>query len=266
MSRQVQIALVAALEREVAGIVRGWQWEKITVADTARKLYYSENAVLICAGTGAARANIAAKKLLQQYHPKLLISIGFAGSCVRQLSPGDVVVPSRVVESATNREFATICGQGTLVTLDRVAGARLKQTTATRYDAQVVDMEAAGVASAAAGAVELTGTKCDFAAIKVISDGAGEEMDFLAEFITPEGFATARFVAYIALRPALWKKVKQLQQNSQRAAAALEVAVGEAVTDWTGFASRHTPAKENIAAQNGDKKNQELAPGTAAKQ
>ncbi len=243
MSHPIQIALVAALEREVAGIVRGWQSEKITVADAVCKVYYTDKAVLICAGTGAARANIAAKKLLQLYQPKLLISMGFAGSCVRRFSPGDVVVPSRVLETVTNREFATICGEGTLVTLDRVAGARLKQTTATRYDAQVVDMEAAGAASAAAGAVELTGAKCDFAAIKAISDGAGEEMDFLAQFVTPEGIATARFVAHIAIRPHLWKKVKHLKQNSQLAANALEVAVGEAVTDWKAFAKKHSPAK-----------------------
>jgi len=240
---QVEIAFVAALEREVAGLARGRHIEELPVSDGVLKVYRIENAVLTCAGTGAARANLAAKKLLQHYSPKLLISIGFAGSCTNKITPGEIFIPSRVVESATSREFATICGQNTLVTLDRVAGSRLKQCSAARFDAQVVDMEAAGVASAAAGAVELTGRKCDFAAIKAISDGVGEEMDFLAEFITPEGFATARFVAHIAVRPRLWKKVNQLKQNSQKAADALEVAVREAVTDWAGFAKKHSLAK-----------------------
>jgi nucleoside phosphorylase len=240
---QVEIAIVAALEREVAGIARGRQFEELPVSGSVLKVYRIDNAVLTCAGTGAARANLAARKLLQQYSPKLLISIGFTGSCTNKIAPGEIVVPAKVIENATTRDFATICGQNTLVTLDRVAGSRLKQCSAARFDAQVVDMEAAGVASAAAGAVELTGRKCDFAAIKAVSDGPGEEMDFLAQFITPEGFATARFVAHIAIRPHLWKKVKQLKQNSQLAANALEVAVREAVTDWPAFAKKHTLAK-----------------------
>ena len=143
---QVEIAFVAALEREVAGLARGRHIEELPVSDGVLKVYRIENAVLTCAGTGAARANLAAKKLLQHYSPKLLISIGFAGSCTNKITPGEIFIPSRVVESATSREFATICGEHTLVTLDRVAGSRLKQCSAARFDAQVVDMEAAGVA------------------------------------------------------------------------------------------------------------------------
>ena len=69
-----------------------------------------------------------------------------------------------------------------------------------------------------------------FAAIKAISDGAEEEMDFLAGFIKPEGFQTARFMAHIALRPGLWGRVAALNRNSKLASAALQSAVEECIT------------------------------------
>ena len=65
-----------------------------------------------------------------------------------------------------------------------------KEEAAVRFGALAVEMEAVGVAAAAANHKK-------FAAIKAISDGAEDEMDFLAGFLTPEGFGTARFMAHI---------------------------------------------------------------------
>jgi hypothetical protein len=127
-----------------------------------------------------------------------------------------------------------------LVTLDRVAGKALKQQAAARFGAWAVDMEAAGVADAAAG----SGT--EFAAIKAISDGAGEDLAFLSSFVRPGGFETGRFMAFIALRPNLWPAVADLHRNSKLAATALHYAVGEGMRDWRMFAARHTPAASRI--------------------
>ena len=106
----------------------------------------------------------------------------------------------RLLEAATGKSFPCAFGSGQLVTLDRVAGRLLKEEASARFGALAVDMEAAGVAAAAAE------YNREFAAIKVISDGADEDLGFLSGFVKPEGFETGRFIAHIALRPGLWPK------------------------------------------------------------
>jgi adenosylhomocysteine nucleosidase len=224
MSRaEAEFGMVAALEREVSGLVRDWGREASAPDAAERPIYRSGDgrAVLICSGTGAERAYEAAKALVETTGVKTLISIGFAGSCTEELRPGAVVVPARVVESASGREHACARGQGTVVSLRGLAGVEAKRKARLHHGALAVEMEAAGVAAAAA--------KCGtgFAAIKAISDGAEEELDFLAPFVTPEGFATGRFVAHIALRPMLWPRVAGLRHHSKMAAAALAQAVRE---------------------------------------
>ncbi len=167
---------MAALEREVSGLVGGWRAANLEVAGAPQRFYRSRNAALICAGTGVDRAYAAAKLLIEKCSPRVIISIGFAGSCVPHLHPGSMVVPATLVEAATGRTFPCAFGSGKLVTLDRVAGKTLKQEALARFGALAVDMEAAGVA---AGAAE-HGT--DFAAIKAISDGAEDDLGFLSGF------------------------------------------------------------------------------------
>ena len=97
-------------------------------------------------------------------------------------------------------------------------------------------MEAAGVAAAAAE------HRTDFAAIKAISDGADEDLGFLSSFVTPEGFATGRFVAHIALRPGLWPSVAALNRNSKLAVSALQSAVAAYMNDWRSFSVKCSDA------------------------
>jgi nucleoside phosphorylase len=225
----VEFGFVAALEREVRGLVRGWRAVEIELAGEPARIYLDRQAALICAGTGVERAYAAANALLERYSPRVMISIGFAGSCVRQLHPGSIVVPASLLEAATGETFACAFGCGQLVTLDRVAGKSLKEDARMRFGALAVDMEAAGVARAAAG------HNREFAAIKAISDGAAEDLGFLADFVKPEGFETSRFVAHIGVRPGLWPRVATLNRNSKLAAKALAGAVGECMSDWRKF-------------------------------
>jgi adenosylhomocysteine nucleosidase len=229
-----EFGLVAALEREVAVMVRDWRREIPEAAASKGSIYRRADgrAVLVCAGTGAERAYEAAKALVESYAVKTLVSIGFAGSCVEELRPGAVVVPAKVVEAASGRQHACEFGQGTVVSMRGLASVAAKRDARLRHGALAVEMEAAGVAAAAAK----YGIR--FAAIKAISDGAEEELDFLAPFVTPEGFATGRFLAHIALRPVLWPRVAGLQHKSKLAAAALERAVAEYVTAGRASAAR----------------------------
>lgn len=245
MSGQVSVnpaefGFVAALEREVSGLVRGWSRTGVQIGEEQRELYLAQGAALICAGTGVDRAYAAARALIEKCSPRVIVSIGFAGSCVARLRAGSVVVPATLVEAATGKSFGCAFGSGRLVTLDRVASRALKEEAAGRFGALAVDMEGAGVAAAAA--------ECgrEFAAIKAISDGAEEDLEFLSGFVKPQGFETGRFVAHIALRPGLWPSVAALKRNSKLATAALAGAVGECMKDWRSFSAKHCDAAAEV--------------------
>ncbi|PSH03303.1 MAG: hypothetical protein CXZ00_12935 [Acidobacteria bacterium] len=238
-ANSVEFGFVAALEREIAGLTRCWN--AVRFADVSQAIYLNQHAALICGGTGVARAYAATKVLIEKYSPRMLISIGFAGSCVTDLRPGSIVVPAALLEAATGRTFRCAFGTGLVVTADRVADKALKRQLAARFSAQAVDMEGTGVAAAA---IEF---QREFAAIKVISDGAEEDLGFLSGFVTPEGFDTARFVAHIALRPRLWPAVAALQRNSKMASAALQGAVRECVSDWRDFSMKSSSAATKVS-------------------
>ncbi len=244
----VEFGYVAALEREVGPVVRGWTATTARIGNIERKIFYNyrQQAALICGGTGEGRAYIAAKAFIEKCAPRVVVSIGFAGSCVPELRPGALVVPSKLVDAVTGKEFPCAFGSGTLVTLGQVAGKAEKEEAAVRFGALAVEMEAIGVAAAAADHGK------QFAAIKAISDGAEDEMDFLSGFLTPEGFGTARFIAHIALRPELWGRVAALERHSRLASAALKGAAEECNKDWRAFAAKHSSARvADDAAANG---------------
>ncbi len=250
----VEYGFVAALDREVSGLVRGWYDGSVQICGAERRTYFRKGlsgsglqAVLICAGTGRERAHSAAEALNEIFSPRVMVSIGFAGACTPELVPGAVVVPARLVEAVesraesgieafTGRETSCAFGRGTLLSLSKVVGVAGKQEARTRFGALAVEMEAAGVAAVAAEHGKM------FLAIKAISDGVEEDLEFLSGFVKPERFATGRFVAHIALRPGLWPKVAALNRNSKLAAAALQNAVEECITDWKGFSAKYADA------------------------
>lgn len=232
---------MAALEREISGLVRGWSETQVQIGDQSpRRVYLDQGAALICAGTGVDRAYTAAKALIEKCSPRMVISIGFAGSCALRLQPGSVMVPATLLEAATGKSFGCAFGSGRLVTLDRVAGRALKQEASVRFGALAVDMEATGVAAAAVEAGR------EFAAIKAISDGAEEDLEFLSGFVKPEGFENGRFIAHIALRPGLWPSVAALNRNSKLAVTALASAVGECIKDRRSFSAKHCDAAAQV--------------------
>jgi len=242
----VEFGFVAALEREVSSLTcSGGPFKpslglsgktSVEIPSVQQRIYQTQSAALICAGTGVARAYAASKVLVEMCAPRMLISIGFAGACRPDLCPGEIVVPASVLDASTGKTFRCGFGIGQLVTLNRVAGMALKRDTFGRFGALAVDMEATGVATAAA---ELGR---EFAAIKVISDGANQDMEFLADFVKPDGFKIGRFLAHIALRPELWPSVAALQVNSKLASTALNKAVNECLGDWCGFTAKHSVA------------------------
>jgi len=224
-----KIAIVAALEREVQPLVRGWRSYRLPAADGLHRLRFfeSEGAVVVCGGIGREAATEATRAVIERYRPQVVVSAGFAGAVVPELRVASILDPAKVIAAATGTAFGTGgAGSGVLVTAAAVAGPEEKRRLAERFSAQAVDMEAAAVAKAAqAGGVR-------FRALKAISD----ELDFPVPptegFLSASGeFKTLSFAAYLALRPWLWASALHFGRNCSLAAAALAEALAGCIRE-----------------------------------
>jgi adenosylhomocysteine nucleosidase len=211
-----EVGVIAALEREVAPLVRGWRVSEQEHSGRKFRFFDSGNAVLVCGGMGFDAARRATEAVIALKRPSVVLSVGFAGALDASLRVGDLLQPRYVVDSRDGTRTDTGSGSGVLVSFPAVADAAQKAKLAKSYDAQAVDMEAAAVAKGA----EARGLR--FAAVKAISDEVGFAMPPMDRFIAADGtFRTASFALYAAGRPFLWPNVLRLAQNSAKAARAL---------------------------------------------
>lgn len=216
-----RIAIITAMERELFPLVRGW--EKGTLSFGERKFicFESDVAVAIVAGIGCKNGEVAARAVLQQSRPELLISAGLAGALIRSLKVGGIFTPSVVVDAVDGTEYRCVAdgnhvSGGVLVSSGEIAGAEAKRELVSRLHGLVVDMEAAGVAKVARQ--ENIGFRC----VKAISDEADFAMPPVGQFLNAAGeFQSGRFAMWAAMRPWQWVKIAALARNSRRAIAAL---------------------------------------------
>lgn len=213
-----KIAIIAALPREIAGLVRG------TTADASRLkdgvwLYRVGGAVVVAAGMGAERAAVAVDAALSAGCVRVLISTGLAGGCAVGVKAGSVVEAGAVVNIGTGERFVAGVGSGvTLVSADSIASVVEKERLAESFGASIVDMEGATVAQMARA------KGLGFRAIKGVSDGYDFELSALSKFEGERGsFRTGAFAGYTAVRPWTWGKAIELGRGSAKALAALEV-------------------------------------------
>ncbi len=207
-----RIAIIAALPREIASLVRGWQEE----SDPAKKIfvYTNDSAVVVCAGMGAARAEIAVQAALARGSISYLFSVGWAGALKSEFSAGSIHHPAYVMDAATNQKFTTVAGTGTLVTVAKVANAQEKRALAAEFDAEYVDMEAATVARLAAE------NKIPFAVVKTISDECEDApQEILQAFTTDDGWIREKaFALHVALRPWMWLATMRMARTASASA------------------------------------------------
>jgi adenosylhomocysteine nucleosidase len=211
-----EVAIVAALDREVATLVRGWRVSEREHSGRRFRFFDSRNAVLVCGGVGFDAARRATEAIVALNHPTVVLSVGFAGALDESLRVGDLLEPRFVVDSRDGTRTDTGSGRGVLISFPAVADAEQKAKLRKSYGAQAVDMEAAAVAKGA----EARGLR--FAAVKAISDEVGFAMPPVDRFIAADGnFRAGRFALYAAARPLLWPNLLRLAQNSAKAARAL---------------------------------------------
>lgn len=214
--RGARIAIVAALPREIAGLVRGTRPD----ADLLRRgihLHLVQGAVVAAAGMGTARATLAFAAATREEAVELVISTGLAGACSAAVHAGEAVDAALVIDAKTGERFA--CdgpshAQRVLVTSNAIAGVREKARLHESYGASLVDMEAAAVARLA----RARGLR--FRAIKGVSDAHDFEMESMNRFASPSGqFRTAAFALHTAMRPQRWSAAMRLGRDSNRALA-----------------------------------------------
>lgn len=210
------IAIVAALEREVRSLVREWQVQDREHDGRRLRFFQNGDSVLICGGIGASGARRATEAVIALFHPKVVYSAGFAGGLDPGLRVADILRPSRVVNAADGSSSNLDGTGGVLVSFGSVANPEQKSKLRHSFGAQAVDMEAASVARAA----EARGV--GFGVVKAISDEIDFEFPAMERFVDSEGrFSEGRFAMFAAIRPWLWPRVTQLARNSTRASRAL---------------------------------------------
>ncbi len=224
MVMPAKMIIIAALPREVRPLLRQGRWRRSPAVRAVYGCFESDTAVVICAGIGAEPARRAAQAAVRSYSARILVSAGLAGALSPQLKAGRVIIPATIVQDGTEHpvQYQAASGpgslhcEGTLVSSTEVRGPEGKQTLAARYQALAVDMEAAAVAEVAAA------TGVAFMAIKAISDEHDFPMPEMGKFVTRDGrFRTLRFMAHVAVRPAIWSSINTLASNSSKAAAQL---------------------------------------------
>jgi adenosylhomocysteine nucleosidase len=211
-----RVAIVAALEREVRPLVKGWRVSGKEYGGRRFKFYENGDSTAVCAGIGSEAARRAAEAVIALYGPDMIYSAGFAGALDPGLKVGDLIRPQRVVNAADGSSVQLNTGEGVLVSFGSVASPEQKAKLREAYAAQAVDMEAASVARAA----EARGIR--FGVVKAISDESEFALPAMERFVDPTGkFLDLKFVLFVAARPWMWAQVFCLARNTRRASRAL---------------------------------------------
>ncbi len=215
-----RIAIVAAMEREVAPLIRRWKVRVLEHEGRQYQLFEKGSVALICGGIGAEAARRATEAVIQETRPARVLSVGFAGALDAALKVAGIAEPRVVVNASDGARTDTGSGQGTLVSYAAMADRDQKQRLAKAYAADAVDMEAAAVAQGAqARGVE-------FAALKAVSDATDFWIPATERFVSSDGrFRTARFALHVAVRPWLWGRTMTLARNSAKASRSLCAAI-----------------------------------------
>ncbi|MGC1785066.1 MAG: hypothetical protein WA708_21305 [Acidobacteriaceae bacterium] len=216
-----RIAIIAALPREIAPLVRDWPVHSRSRAE-GWTIAENDRAIAVCAGMGQERA-ARAMELAEARGPLCsILSVGYAGALRAGVSRNSIHWPSVVVNAKTGEQYACDKGSGTLVTVDHVITLKEKAQVAERWNADLVDMEAAAVACLA----RMCGLP--FRALRVVSDEAGDVLPELNRFIDAQGgFRQVAFARNLVLHPWMIPAAVRLGRGSAQASRKLSEALRE---------------------------------------
>src|SRR5689334_3955233 len=127
MPNTSQVAIVAALEREVRDLVAGAEVRNIQTTGRKLPIYLLGDVSIVCAGIGGEAAGRASEAIIQHVRPELIISVGFAGAVDPALGIGGIVVPRTVIDVGSGQRFSTMRGEGVLVSANGIATSEQKR-------------------------------------------------------------------------------------------------------------------------------------------
>jgi adenosylhomocysteine nucleosidase len=227
-------AIVAAMPGELRPLVRGWRHEKRNRVHLWRRRAGQTEWVAACAGVGQNAAVRALKEIERDGPVASIFSVGWAGALRDDRKPGEAYRVRGVVDLPTNTRLATAPfdsariksgGAATdiwLATATKVVTQAEKQYIAISFYADLVDMEAIAIARVA----KARGVA--FHCIKGVSDGAEDQLPDFNPFLTADGrFRRVRFIVFALFHPGYWQGLKQMGENSKKAAEHIAVQVLE---------------------------------------
>lgn len=216
-----RIGIIAALPGELKPLVKGSQQSGQLYTGKIGETEY----LAIAGGMGAEAATRACELVLAEGKLDALVSYGWSGALSCGLKPPTACVIAEVIDSRTNERFRTASSEGQrLLTLDHVARPDEKRPLAEKYQAPLVDMEAAAVARIAAA------RNIPFYCLKGISDGYTDNLPDFNRFLGSDGqLQMPAFVAYALLHPKYWPALLQLGRQSQDAARNLATLAAESI-------------------------------------
>jgi adenosylhomocysteine nucleosidase len=220
-----RVAMIAALPGELKPLVRGWPHGTRSGVHFWAQRDSEEEWIAACAGVGVGAATKAFAAIEDGGPIDLVFSIGWAGALTPTVAEGRAYNVAGVIDVRTGERFHCEAGAGEvwLATSSRVAGETEKRRLAASYRADLVDMEAAGIARMAA----MRGIP--FYCIKGVSDGLDTRLPDLNRFLTDDGqFQLGRFVLFAAVRPWYWPALIRMGENSRRAS----INMAEALLDF----------------------------------
>ncbi len=216
---KARVAIVAALPREIAPLVRDWP-VRVSSRRDGTMLCECDRAIAVCAGMGRERVEHALALAAGRGPLDSIISIGYAGALRSGVARNTIHWPAMVIDERTGNHYECEQGSGTLVTAGHVVGREEKPHMAERWNADLVDMEAAVVARLAAE------RGLPFRALKVVSDESAEALPDFNRFIDANGaFREAAFAGYLALHPWLIPNAIRMGRASAQGSQAMAEAL-----------------------------------------
>jgi len=249
------IGLIAAMPEEVRPLISGVgpvKREKLAGFNVYRFHASGKEIALIESGIGATRAARATRALIDTAAPEVLLNFGFGGAVLPGPSIGDIVVADRLLffkerlfanqaglaPALTDELAATLDGKcpgtgyrihrGTFITTGEIVGKGILAGLLPGGTANpVLEMETTGVARVASE------RNVPLVAVRAISDGADEELDFsIADFTDREMRIRVWKVLWsLARKPWIIPQLVRLGRNSRLAGGNLATAVLSIIED-----------------------------------
>jgi len=251
---------VAAVKEEIGPVLKSGNFNSFD--GPAGSLSYEgqlasgASAVIVASGMGKERVEAATQWLVRQYHPTLIISVGFGGGTKRAIDTATIVISTSVsllegsplewslpVELASidaDSHWASVArmvvelngidfAQGPMITIPIIARSPgMKEWLGGKFGVYSVDLESYWVGKIASEA------SIPFLGIRVIVDSVDMTLPELVVDMpgTPSGGRTSKAISYALKSPRNISELTRLGRTSSRAGVQLAEFLSEFASDF----------------------------------